>query len=99
MNCTQVNQLKEAYVDGLLAPAVRAAVDAHAAGCALCRDRLAVAAQVRAGLGPALKATLRQPGLTPAQAAALHEQVRRRAAPAGLLRAWAGGLGRTATGL
>jgi len=43
MNCQRINELKEAYVDQLLAPEVRAAVEAHAAGCTECRARLAQA--------------------------------------------------------
>ena len=41
MNCPQIQTELSAYVNGELPPAIRAEVEAHIAGCAACRKRLA----------------------------------------------------------
>src|SRR6185436_2660785 len=79
MTCGQVDKLKEAYVDGRLAPGPAAQVAAHAAGCPGCARRIALARQVRDGLGLAVKTTLGAPALAPVRAARLHTRVVRQA--------------------
>lgn len=47
MNCDALQPLLAAHVDGALTAAERAAVDGHVAGCAACREALAVQQAVR----------------------------------------------------
>src|SRR5687768_14702271 len=78
IDCSQIDKLKEAYVDGLLTPEVRAALESHAAGCSTCRRRLALAHDVQAQMGRAVKAALGRTSLSLANARALEEKLNRR---------------------
>src|SRR3954452_3045061 len=75
MNCKQINNLKEAYADGLLASGIRAAVEAHLAGCPSCQARLTRTVLVRNGLGAASKEVFGDPSLVPARALVLENQL------------------------
>src|SRR5438094_2346641 len=78
MTCQQIEQLKEAYVDGRLAPTIATAIEAHAATCSTCRQRLALARQVAGGLGAATKTLLGRPTLSAARGQALEDRLARR---------------------
>lgn len=58
MNCSQVNKLKEAYVDNRLSANARVALEVHTSGCALCTRRIGVAQQVKSGMSKAVKLAL-----------------------------------------
>src|SRR5436309_13387202 len=75
IDCSQVNKLKEVYVDGMLEPEVKAAIDGHAGACKGCRQRLDLARRLEQGLGGALKAGLGNPSLSGAQASAMRDRL------------------------
>ena len=56
-----VNELKEAYVDNLLKPELRSAIEVHIADCDQCRARIALCSRSKAGMGKAVRATLGNP--------------------------------------
>jgi hypothetical protein len=58
ISCSNVNRLKEAYVDGLLRPEVRAAIESHVMGCDLCQRRVFLARRVKVGMKDALTLAL-----------------------------------------
>src|SRR5438876_1364032 len=66
ISCLQIDRLKEPYVDGLLSPQVRAAIEEHAGNCARCTQRIAIARQVKAAMGGAVRAALSSPAAVPA---------------------------------
>src|SRR5215210_5377717 len=85
MNCARIDQLKEAYVDGTLAPEVRAAIDAHTFECADCRRKLALARQVRASMGGAIKAAVGRPYMSRERVSRIQDNLERRTAPGAVL--------------
>src|SRR5436190_16813544 len=80
INCAQFDKVKEAYVDGTLAPVESAAVEAHVAGCDHCRERLGLTRNLAAGMGGLVKATLVPPSVEAQRAQAGYAQVIGRAA-------------------
>ena len=80
LDCARVNELKEAYVDGRTDPQVRAAIEAHAFQCTTCRQRLALARQVKAMMGGAVKSAVGRPYISQAQVERTQERIARRIA-------------------
>ena len=78
VSCLHIEKLKEAYVDNMLAPEVRSAVEAHIADCELCREQIALSYRVKGGMGRAVKFTLGNPEPSRAQVAAMQAQLERR---------------------
>ena len=58
MNCSAVNKLKEAYVEGLVRADLRTAIERHITDCRTCRQKIEIAEWVRFGTTPALKSVL-----------------------------------------
>src|SRR5438093_283023 len=88
LNCARIDQLKEAYIDGTLATELRAAIDAHAFECATCRRKLAMARQVKAFMGGAVKTAVGRPYVSQERVSRIQDHIARRtsSAPALVLR-------------
>src|SRR5438034_3876007 len=85
LNCARIDQLKEAYVDGTLAHELRAAIDAHAFECAACRRKLAMARQVKARMGGAVKAAVGRPYVSREAASRIQDHIARQTASGPML--------------
>src|SRR6187549_2225041 len=79
-NCSQIDRLKEAYVDGTLPAEATAAIQEHAATCSACTARLETASKVEAGMRGAVKSLLGRPVLPASKAAGLYARITRTAA-------------------
>src|SRR5688572_3299351 len=78
ISCSQVNKLKEAYVDGMLDADLGSAIKSHTETCGLCASRVAVADQVKFKLGGAMKSTLGAPALSAVRKADTRGNITRR---------------------
>src|SRR5438477_10508075 len=78
VSCAQINELKEAYVDNLLKPQLRLAIEAHIADCDQCRARIALCSRIKVGMGKAVRATLGNPMPSRQQVAAMQAQLEQR---------------------
>src|SRR5438876_8921735 len=81
LSCSQIDQLKEAYVDGALPAEMRSAIEAHAFGCASCHEKLAVARQVKVGMGGAVKAAIGHPYMSRERVSRIQANIARQTAP------------------
>src|SRR4051812_37229830 len=61
VSCSQVNALRQAYIDNRLSPEMQAAIKRHALTCDLCRGRLALSYRVKQEMGGAVKSALGEP--------------------------------------
>src|SRR5215212_7387781 len=85
LDCAKVNALKEAYVDGRLDLEVRSAIEAHALQCAACRQKLAVARDIKTMMGGVVKSVVGRPYISRAQVSRTQEVIATRVAPAPFL--------------
>src|SRR5688572_29849985 len=78
ISCSQVNKLKEAYVDGMLDADLGSAIASHTETCGLCAGRVAIADQVNFTLSGAMKSTLGAPALSAVRKADTRGKIARR---------------------
>src|SRR5215210_1253439 len=67
IDCSQVDSLKEVYVDGLLPSETTNSIEAHAAECDMCRERISTARMVKGYMPRAVKSVLGHKSLTAEQ--------------------------------
>lgn len=81
MNCRQVRELKESYVDEQLSGTQRLGFESHLASCPHCAARVTLAQRIHQELGPALHQAMGDPRLSLAAEARIRAQLRESVAP------------------